>query len=114
MKKVKYVLGSTNCITRDGKKVVIAGVNKLALELYQVSGWINGVAASWSAEGKYTRGIDHDFDLFALEPYKDGYINIHEDGLGRWADEHIYDFLKVAEENGKLSPSYSQTIKVEL
>jgi hypothetical protein len=70
---------------------------------------------SWDENGNFsTSGEEHDYDLFALEETQIGFINLHGDSLGEWADERIYDYRAIAEENGKLSPTYYKTIEIEL
>lgn len=114
-KEVKFRLGLENCelVTRDGQKVVYGGHNPSATRTHKVIGWLGQIALHWDEDGNFTNE-EHDFDLFALVEQDYGFINIHEDGLGKWADERIYDYYSIAEENGKISETYLKTIQIEL
>jgi hypothetical protein len=116
-KKVKFQLGLEDCelITRHGKKVLLAGYNENATPRHRLAGWVGEVLMSWDENGNFsTSREEHDYDLFALEETQIGFINLHGDSLGEWADERIYDYRAIAEENGKLSPTYYKTIEIEL
>ena len=115
-RKVKYKVGMSenyDYVTRDGRKVHIAGYKLDAFRTNVVIGWVDGMNLNWDVNGNFA-SEEHDFDLFALAECETKYINIHEDHIGKWADERLYDFRKVAEENGKLSITYNQTIEIEL
>jgi hypothetical protein len=116
-KKVKFELRFSDCelVTRHDKKVLLAGYNKNAINRHRLAGWVGEVLMSWDGDGNFsTSGEEHDYDLFALVETQLGFINIHEDRLGKWADERVYDYRRVAEENGKLSETYLTTIEAEL
>lgn len=115
-KRIKYKAGmplSYDCITRDGRKANVSGYNRNALPTSIIVGWVDGISISWDENGNF-KDYEHDFDLFALVECETKYINIHEDSVGRWADETLYDLRSVAEENGSLSSTYNQTIEIEL
>jgi len=116
-KKVKFQLGfeEYDLVTRHGKKVLLAGYNENAISRHRLAGWIEGVLMSWNEDGLFqTSEEEHDYDLFALVETQIGFINIHGDRLGEWADERIYDYRAIAEENGRLSATYYKTIEIEL
>lgn len=116
-KKVKFHLGLEDCelITRHGKKALLAGYNEGATPRHRLAGWVGETLMSWDENGNFsTSGEEHDYDLFALVETQTGFINLHGDSLGEWADERIYDYRAIAEENGKLSPTYYKTIEIEL
>jgi hypothetical protein len=115
-KKVKYKAGMPldyDCVTRSGLAVQVCGHKLDAIKGHVIIGWINGVCQTWYENGDYT-GTEHEYDLFALVETEIGFINIHEDSHGKWADERIYDYRGVAEENGRLSPTYLTTLEIEL
>jgi hypothetical protein len=116
-KKVKFELGLEDCelVTRRGEKVIFAGHNSNALPRHRIAGWVGEVLMSWYEDGSFQLSREeHDYDLFALVESQIGFINLHGDSLGEWADERIYDYRAIAEENGKLSPTYYKTIEIEL
>lgn len=115
-KKVKFQLGLEDCelITRHGKKVLLAGYNENAIQRHRLAGWVGEVLMSWCENGNFSIYGEDDYDLFALVETQIGFINLHGDSLGEWADERIYDYRAIAEENGKLSPTYYKTIEIEL
>jgi hypothetical protein len=116
-KKVKFELGLKDCelVTRRGEKVIFAGHNSNALPRHRIAGWVGQVMMSWYEDGSFQlSNEEHDYDLFALVETEIGFINIHEDSHGKWADERIYDYRGVAEENGRLSPAYLTTLEIEL
>ena len=114
-KKVKFNIGLKDCelVTRNGQKVQFCGFNPNAIESNRVLGWVGRVSMHWHEDGRFMEN-EGDFDLFALVEQDYGFINIHEDNLGKWADERIYDYYAIAEENGKLSATYLKTIQIEL
>lgn len=114
-KKVKFRIDLKHCelVTRDGQNVQYCGYNLDAISNHKVTGWLNQVNLHWDENGNFTN-TEHDFDLFALVEQECGFINIHEDRMGKWADERIYDYYSIAEENGKLSATYVKTIQIEL
>lgn len=114
-KKVKFNIGLKDCelVTRNGQKVQFCGFNPNAIESNRVLGWVGRVSMHWHEDGRFMEN-EGDFDLFALVEQDYGFINIYEDNLGKWADERIYDYYAIAEENGKLSETYLKTIQIEL
>lgn len=114
--KVKFNIGLKDCelVTRNGQKVKFSGFNPNAIESNRVLGWVGRVCMHWHEDGRFMANEEGDFDLFALVEQDYGYINIHEDSLGKWADERIYDYYDIAVENGELSETYLRTIQIEL
>ena len=114
-KKVKFKLGLEDCelVTRNGEKVTYGGHNPDAIERHRIIGWVGNVAMNWNENGDFCKE-QNDYDLFALVEQDYGFINIHKDSMGYWADERIYDYHDIAEENGKLSETYLKTIQIEL
>ena len=114
-KKVKFKLGLEDCelVTRKGDKVTYCGTNLGAIKRHRIIGWVGDVAMNWDEDGNFT-SEENDYDLFALVEIEYGFINIHKDSMGYWADERIYDYHAIAEENGKLSETYLKTIQIEL
>lgn len=114
-KKVKFSIGLEDCelVTRKGEKVTYGGHNPDAIERHRIIGWVGNVAMNWNENGDFCKE-QSDYDLFALVEQDYGFINIHKDSMGYWADERIYDYHDIAEENGKLSETYLKTIQIEL
>ena len=116
-KKVKFSIELSDCelVTRNGHKVIWGGYNNTAINRHRICGWVGDVLMSWDEKGRFT-GTEEEsnYDLFALVETEIGFINIHEDSHGKWADERIYDYRGVAEENGRLSPTYLTTLEIEL
>lgn len=114
-KKVKFKLGLEDCelVTRQDERVIFAGYNPDAITRHKIIGWLGQVALHWDENGNFTND-EHIYDLFALVEQDYGFINIHEDSLGKWADERIYDYYSIAVENGELSGTYYKTIQIEL
>jgi len=116
-KKVKFNIGLSDreLVARNGQKVIFAGYNNTAIKRHRLAGWVGDVLMSWDENGNFMSAEEpNDYDLFALVETEIGFINIHEDSHGKWADERIYDYRGVAEENGKLSPTYLTTLEIEL
>ena len=116
-KKVKFNIGLSDreLVARNGQKVIFAGYNNTAIKRHRICGWVGEVLMSWDENGNFMSAEEpNDYDLFALVETEIGFINIHEDSHGTWADERIYDYRGVAEENGKLSPTYLTTLEIEL
>jgi len=116
-KRVKFQLGllDYDLVTRNGQKVILAGYNENAIPRHKLAGWVGDVLMTWDDAGNFMlNGEETDYDLFALVETQIGFINIHGDRLGEWADERIYDYRAIAEENGKLSSTYYKTIEIEL
>lgn len=114
-KKVKFNIGLRHCelVTRKGEKVTLGGYNPNAITRHKIIGWVGEVAMNWHEDGTFCNE-ESQYDLFALVEQDYGFINIHTDNLGHWADERIYDYYAIAEENGKLSATYLKTIQIEL
>lgn len=114
-KKVKFKLGLEDCelVTRNDEKVIFGGYNSNAITRHKIIGWVGDVAMSWNNDGTFCKE-ESPYDLFALVEQDYGFINIHEDSLGNWADERIYDYYSIAAENGELSATYLKTIQIEL
>jgi hypothetical protein len=115
-KKVKFNIGLKDCelVTRNGQKVQFCGFNPNAIESNKVVGWVGRINMHWHDDGRFMAHEEGGFDLFALVEQDHGFINIHEDNLGKWADERIYDYCAIAVENGELSATYLKTIQIEL
>lgn len=116
-KKVKFQIGFSDCelVTKQGKKVLFAAYNKNAMDRHKIAGWVGPVLMSWDDNGSFSlSGEEHEYDLYAMVETEIGFINIHGDRLGKWADERIYDYRGVAEENGRLSETYLITLEIEL
>lgn len=115
-KKVKFNIELKDCelVTRGGQSVRYCGFNPDAIPSNRIVGWVGRIAMNWHEDGKFMENTENDFDLFALVEQQYGFINIHQDSLGHWADERIYDYYSIAEENGKISPTYLTTIQIEL
>jgi hypothetical protein len=117
-KKEKFdlakALTGAEVVTKLGTPVKIVSHNTEISGRQNVAAWIGDDLYTWWEDGKFTSDKRESvFDLYLLEPNENiGFINIHEDSHGRWADERIYDFYKVAVENGKLSPNYKGTIEI--
>lgn len=76
-----YNSGEYDVVTREGKPVKIAGVNKEADKFHQVTGWVdNKVIRTWSLDGVTNdwNGITP-IDLFLIPKKKiiKGWINIY-------------------------------------
>lgn len=118
-KKVKFnlvkALRGAEVVTRNGNMVkIICHKEDGKQEKQRLAGWVDDDFLTWWDDGKFSFDRSESiYDLFILEPNDNiGFINIHEDSHGRWADERIYDFHKVAVENGKLSDTYKGTIEI--
>lgn len=118
-KKEKFnlskALRGADVVTRTGKPVKIVNYNDSSNGNRQkLGGWVEDDLLTWWDDGRFSFDKSESiYDLFLLEPNENiGFINIHEDSHGRWADERIYDFYKVAEENGRLSETYKGTIEI--
>lgn len=114
-KKVKFRLGLEDCelVTRKGEKVTYGGHNPDAITRHKIIGWVGNVAMHWDENGNFSKE-ESDYDLFALCETQTGFINIHKDSMGFWADERIYDYYSIAEENGHLSETYFNTLEIDL
>lgn len=67
-------------VTGDGRKVKIAGYESEAAKIFQLVGWVDGIAKSWESNGKYYGAINQDHDLFmAPEASDTRYLHIYFD-----------------------------------
>lgn len=117
-KKEKFdlakALTGAEVVTKSGTPVRIVSHNMDVVAKQNLAGWVDDEIYTFWEDGKFRFDReDSVFDLFILEPNENiGFVNVHEDSCGRWADERIYDFRKVAVENGKMSPTYKGTIEI--
>jgi hypothetical protein len=61
-------------VTRDGRKVKIAGYNPDAAESEVVVGWADGWARGWCENGSYIKDRKHAADLFMACETKDVWV----------------------------------------
>lgn len=61
-------------VTRDGRKVKIAGYNSEVNESSKLVGWCDGIAYAWSIDGFFLAGKSSAHDLFMAPETKDVFL----------------------------------------
>jgi hypothetical protein len=75
--------------TRDGRYVIIAGINERMLQHCQLIGWINNLGTTWYKNGKH--GSNTDYDLFMAEkPRVTGWICVFKERPYGYTTSPIY------------------------
>ena len=71
-----YKTDKYDVVSRDGRKVIIGAINQDVNRKNSIIGWIDGVAESWTIDGKYMDGETSGADLFLKEKAIVMHINI--------------------------------------
>lgn len=111
---IEKALGNYEVVTRHGKNVEKLYHNPNAKPECRLAAWIEDDFYTWNEEGRFLPERESVFDLFILESNEGiGYVNVHQDCVGKWVDERIYDSHSRAVEIGKESTTYKETIQIE-
>lgn len=71
---LQEALAGNPVVTRDGRKVKIAGYNPDAKNNEMVIGWVDNVVETWSIEGIYDSMVASNYDLFMAAETKDVWV----------------------------------------
>lgn len=82
---LEKALAGEPVVTRDGRPVKIAAIDKVFVPHYVLIGWVNNMACTWYEAGVHS--TNKDFDLFMAEKQKvkkEGWVIMYkdEDGFG--------------------------------
>ncbi len=72
----EYKTDKYDVVSRDGRKVIIGAINQDVNKKNPIIGWIDGVAESWTIDGKYMDGETSGADLFLKNTAIVMHINI--------------------------------------
>jgi hypothetical protein len=65
-------------VTRDGRKVKIAGYKPNAQPMHKIVGWANSGSRSWQEDGTFNGTENHPADLFMAPETMDVWVVVYE------------------------------------
>ena len=104
---LEEALAGKPVVTRDGRKVKIAGYNpETSEEFDSVVGWADGGSRCWSEDGLYIPDGDHECDLFMAPETKDVWVLL-------WSIKGRDDISSVAFQDEDSAKKMQATIEYE-
>ena len=103
---LEEALAGKPVVTRDGRKVKIAGYNPESADILMVVGWVDNLVETWSSEGRYTESGDGGFDLFMAPETKDVWVLL-------WSIKGRDDISSVAFQDEDSAKKMQATIEYE-
>lgn len=120
---LNLALAGDPVVTRDGRKVKIAGYNDSASSGTSLLGWIiakfppyEDAVVMWHKDGREFTRMLSSIDLFMDDCFDaEYYVNIYESHAGHlYSGSMLYKSKDKAVEKGALSSDYKTTVKIDI